>query len=251
VGLRWVTAWLVATAIFAVHHPAHASFGPDDFETEEISAYTLRDQELKVGPTAVRYGLLGQFQIGTNFALNLVGAFNADVKWRIFAMPGFALGVESGVVHFDPGLVGVDTDFAVTAIPVKLDLTFSASAAVQLHFRIDYLSASPDVQAPDSVLRIERFMGPVGKLAGELFLEWRLGAHVAIVLDYAIPFVMYDRQLLFSDEDPRDRFAMMRVAASLLATFDTFNVRVGVGYGPSVLGQQGIFPLLDLYWRVF
>ena len=230
---------------------ARATFGPDGFETEEISAYTLRDQELKVGPTAIRYGLLGQFQLGTNFALNLVGAFNGDVKWRIFEMPSFAIGLESGVIHFDPGLVGIDSDFSVTAIPVKLDLSFIASRDFQLHLRLDYLAASPDSQAPDSVLRIERYVGPVGTLAGELFLEWRLGTHFAVVLEYAIPFVMFDQELLFAGEDPSDRFAMMKVAASLLVTFDAFNIRVGVGYGPSVLGEQGVFPMLDLYWRVF
>ncbi len=246
-----VTALIALIWVAGDAPAARATFGPDGFETEEISAYTLRDQELKVGPTAIRYGILGQLQFGTNFALNLVGAFNGDVKWRIFEMPGFALAVESGVIHFDPGLVGVDSDFSVTAIPAKLDLSFIASPDFQLHLRLDYLAASPDRQAPDSVLRIERYVGPVGTLAGELSLEWRLGAHFAVVLEYAIPFVMFDRELLFAGEDPGDRFSMMKVAGSLLVTFDAFNVRVGVGYGPSVLGEQGVFPTLDLYWRVF
>jgi len=230
---------------------AGATFGTEGFETEEISAYTLRDQELKFGPTAIRYGLLGQFQLGTSFALNLVGAFNADVKWRIYETSGFAVAVESGLVHFDPGLVGVDTDFSVTAVPAKLDLTFAASSAVQLHLRLSYLAASPDAQAPDSVLRVQRYLGPVGELSGELYLEWRLGSHFAIVLEYAMPFVMFEPELLYADEDPDDRFGMMRVAASLMATFDAFNVRAGVGYGPSFLGEQSVFPMLDLYWRVF
>ncbi|TNF23195.1 MAG: hypothetical protein EP329_27880 [Deltaproteobacteria bacterium] len=242
---------LALPALLGGAPPVRANFGVAGFETEEISAFTLRDQELKVGPAAVRFGLLGELQIGTSFALNLLGAFNADVKWRIFEMPGFAIAVETGVVHFDPGLVGVDTEFSVTALPAKLDLTFVASTDFQVHLRLDYLSADPDAQAPDSVMRVQRYLGPVGTFSGELFLEWRVGSHFALVLEYAIPFVMFDRELLFADEDPDDRIGMMRVAASLLATFDAFNVRVGVGYGPSFLGEQSVFPMLDLYWRVF
>jgi len=231
--------------------PARATFDEDGFHIEEISAYTLRHEELKVGPGAVRLGLFDQLQIGTTFGLNLLGALNGDLKWQIYRTPAFALGVESGVIHFDPRLVGVDTDFSVTAVPLKLNVSFSAGDVFLVHLKLHYLFAEPGAQAPDAALRLQRFLGPVGRLAGEIYLEWRFSNHFALVLEYAAPFMMHAPELLYPTEDPHDRVGMMRVALSLLATFESFNFRAGLGYGPSFLGEQGFFPLIDLYWRIF
>ncbi len=232
---------------------AGATFGQDEaFQIEEISAFTLRAEELKIGPTAVRYGILGQLQLGTGFALNIFGALNADLKWRIYDGGAIAVGVSGGVVHYDPDALGVEqTDFTVTAIPLELVATLVADDSVQVHLRANALLAKPERQAPDSVLRIQRYLGPVGKLAAEVGLEWRLSSHFALLVDYAVPAVMHDRALLYAAEDPDDVVAMMSVTSSLLGTFETFNFRVGVGFGPSVLGRQGVFPVLDLYWRIF
>lgn len=249
-GPRAVALGLLVSFV-ATAPEAHATFGPEGFETEEISAHTLRAEELKVGPSALRYGLFGEAQIGTIFPLNLVGVFNADAKWRIAQLPGFALAAESGFYHFDSSFVGVDGDFALTAVPVKLAMSFPASPHFQFHARLSYLYTEPSGPAPDTATRLVRHFGPVGRFAGEIYLEWRLGAHVAVVLDYAFPFVMHEAALLYEGEDPDDRLGMMRVAGSLVATFDTFNVRLGVGYGPSFLGEAGVFPTFDLFWRIY
>lgn len=230
---------------------ARADFGDDGWELEEISAYTLRPWELKLGPAAIRLGLPGHVELGTAFALNVFGAFNGDLKWRVYETELVAFGVATGIVVFDPGSVGIDSSFSVTAVPVELDVTFKPASTLQVHARLRYLAADPDEHAPDAVLRVQRFLGPVGKLAGEFAVEWRAGDNIALVLDGSVPLVMHDPAFLYADEDPNDRAAMSRVALSLYGTFDAFVFRAGVGYGPSFLGKQGIFPVVDLYWRIF
>lgn len=228
---------------------AAASFDAPGFHIEEISAFTLRGEELKIGPAALRYGIAGELQIGTNFALNLIGAVNGDAKWRIFELDHFAIGVEVGFLHFDPAYVGVDTDFGVTTVPARLNLSFPINAGWLVHSRLTYQHASFDADAPDAARRIQRHLGPVGRLAAELFVEWRPSPHFAVVLDYAAPLLMLEDELLYPGEDSAG--SMMRVAASLYGTFAEFSFRVGVGYGPSFLGEQSVFPVLDLYWRIY
>ncbi|MCA9517246.1 MAG: hypothetical protein KC635_20040 [Myxococcales bacterium] len=246
-----VAAVVVAGALVTGGATARAGYSEDGFETEEISAFTLRPQELKVGPAAIRLGLPGHLQLGTAFALNLLGAFNGDLKWRIYETDAVAFGLASGIVVYDPGSVGVDSDFSVTAVPLDLDVTFKPARVLQIHVRLRYLSEDANERAPDAVLRIQRYLGPVGRLAGELAVEWRASDHVALVLDGAVPIAMHDETFLYADEDPDDRGKMSRVALSLFGSFDAFVFRAGVGYGPSFLGKQSVFPVVDLYWRIF
>lgn len=246
-----LAAGAVGLASLGASADARATWGDPAFQTEEISAYTLRSEEMKVGPAVIRYGLPGGFQIGSRFGLNLLGALNGELKWNVYREGIFAIGLEGGVVYFDPALVGIDEDFDVVAFPVRLSLSFSLTPDVLLHIHTAGLVASPETQAPDAVLRVQRYIGPVGKVASALDVEWRVTEHLAIVFDVAVPLVMHDAELLYADENPDANGEQVRVAASLMGSFDTFNFRVGVGFGPSFLGEQGVFPIADFYWRLF
>jgi hypothetical protein len=218
---------------------------------EEISAYVLRAEELKVGPTAIRYGIIGQFQIGSNFGLNLFGAINGDIKWQVFQSEVVTIGIDAGVIHFDPSFVGIDETFSVTAFPVGVAVSFSVHPDFHIHPRLRAFLGAPDGNAPDSVLRIQRFVGPVGKVAAELNLEWRMTPHLALVGEFAVPVVEHDDAYFYASEDPSDLVGQLRTALSLMVGYESFRLRAGVGYGPSFLGEVSVFPVLDMYFRLF
>ena len=224
-------------------------FGAPHFELTDVSAWTLRAGELELGPTAVRYGIAGLFQIGSRFALNLFGAINADAKWTIYSTARLGIGVDAGLLRFDPALVGIDDDFAVWAFPVALRASGRPNEHLRLHAAIEFLSAKATADASDVVKRVERYVGPVAKLAARLGAEWRFGDHVALLAELETPLILHVSTFRYANEDAATDF--MRGKLALQLVYDSLNVRLGAGYGPSFLGRSGLFPIFELMLRLY
>ncbi len=228
---------------------ARVGFYAPNFELPDLSAWTLRGGELELGPTSVRYGLFGLFQIGSRFALNLFGALNAEAKWTIYAGERVGISVEGGLLRFDPELVGIDNDFDVWAFPVAMRVSGRPNDAVRLHGAIEFLSARSNNEASDAVRRIQRYLGPVGKLAAHVGAEWRFTSHLGLLVELEAPLIRHVSTFRFPGED--DFVDFMRAKLSLQLVYESLNVRIGGGYGPSFLGQAGLFPVVELALRLY
>jgi hypothetical protein len=198
----------------------------------------------------VNLGLFEVIQIGTDPTLGVLGAPNALGKWTIHASERLGIGVEAGVIRFDPGLVGIRESFEAWAFPVAFRVSGRASDRVRVHAAVEFLGSHPEGQAPDGVLALERLVGPVGQLAAKVGVEWRLGAHLALIAQLETPLIVHRAAYRYAGESA-DAVAFLRATASLYGVFGAFNFRVGGGWGPSFLGKSGPFPLLELYVRLF
>lgn len=224
-------------------------FSQPGFELPDVSAWTLRDGELELGPTAVRYGFLDLFQVGTRFALNLFGALNGEAKWTIHAGERVAVAVDGGVLRYDPELVGIDDDFDLWAFPIALRVSGKPSEDFRVHGAIEFLSYEAHGVASDEVLRIQRYLGPVGRLAARLGGEWRATEHIALYGELAAPLMLHKEVFRYVGED--DPIDFLRAELAVQLVYDAFNLRVGGGYGPSFLGKAGLFPVFELSFRIY
>lgn len=238
---------LFATLLVAA--PARAEFGKNRFELVDLSAWVLRSGELSIGPREVSIGLFDLFEVKSVYALSFFGAPNATLKWLIHDDPLLGIGVEAGFIHFDPELVGLDDTFSVTAVPMRFLVSGRPNDQLRLHGAIDFVAARPDEHAPDLVLRLQRHLGPVGRLAAKVGAEYRFGGHVAAVLECETPLILHRPELRYRGEDDWTDF--LRATLSFHFVVDSFNLRVGGGYGPSWLGKTGFFPTAELYFRIF
>ncbi len=247
----------LAAALLLSSLPAHAQEAPDPvggllaprFELADVSAWTLRAGELEVGPTAVRFGIFDQLHIGTRFALNLFGALNAEAKWTIYDDRYLGIGVQAGLLRFDPDLVGIDESFSLWAFPVSLIVSARPGERFRVHGAIQFLSARPGEQASDVVLRIQRYLGPVGRLALKLGFEWRPLEVLGLVADFEAPLILHRETFRYDGEDGFGDFVRGTLALQLVVK--SFNLRVGGGYGPSFFGKSGPFPVFELALRIY
>lgn len=248
--VRWL-APLVCLGSLAPLGPARAELSEPGFEIPEVSAWTLRAGELAIGPLGVSLGLFEVMQFGTDPTLDVLGAPNALGKWTIHAGARLGIGVEAGVIRFDPGLVGItDTTFAAWAFPVAFRLSGRVSDSVRVHGAVEFLASHPDGHAPDGVLAMARLVGPVGQLAAKVGFEWRANQHLALIVQLETPLIVHRAAWRYAGESD-DAVAYLRGTASLFGTFGGFNFRIGGGWGPSFLGKAGPFPLLEFYGRLF
>ena len=72
---------------------------------------------------------------------------------------------------------------------------------LRLHAAIEFLSARPDTRAPDVALRLERHLGPVGRLAAKVGAEYRFGQHVALVGTLETPLILHRPTFRYAGED--------------------------------------------------
>jgi hypothetical protein len=232
-----------------VAFPARAELGQDKVELYDLSAWTLRAGELAFGPREVALGVADILEIKTVFALNAIGAPNAALKWLIHDDAPIGLGVEVGFLHFDPDLVGFDDTFEMTAVPIRFLASGRPNADLRLHGAIEFLAARPSEEASDLVKRLARHLGPVARLTARLGAEFRFGPHVAAVLMTETPLILHRDELRYPGEvDVADFF---RATLSVHFMVESFNLRVGGGYGPSWLGETGFFPTAELYFRIY
>lgn len=240
----------LALWLFAAATPcARAELGKDRFELVDLSAWTLRAGELSVGPREVAFGFADVFEVKTLFALNVFGAMNGGVEWLIHDDERIGVGVEAGFLHFDPGLVGLDETFSVTAVPISVRASGRPNDRLRLHAALDFLVARPDEEAPDSVKRLSRHLFAASRLAATVAAELRFGSHVAAVAELEVPLILHRKELRYTGEDDWTEF--LRGTLSFHFVVESFNLRVGGGYGPSWLGRTGFFPTAELYFRVF
>ncbi|MFO0746339.1 MAG: hypothetical protein U1F43_11785 [Myxococcota bacterium] len=225
-------------------------FDTPGFELHDISAWTLRSGELEWSPEALRLGLGGFFQIGSYYALDAIGALNAQLAATFFSGPKVAIGARAGFVYFDPAFVGIDTDFDLLAFPIAVEISGRPLEHVRVHGAFEFLSARPKTQAPDAALRIERHIGPVGRLAVKLGGEYRFGAHYSVLSQLELPLAAQRANLRYVGEGDGIGDGL-RFEVALHMVFEAFNLRIGGGYGPSFLGKSGFFPIFAIGVRVY
>jgi hypothetical protein len=249
VALAALVTALTASSGARAETPPPTGFSSPGYEVPDLSAWTLRAGELELGPTAVHLGFADVFQVGTRFALNLFGALNADLKWTIHKSDTVAVGVELGVLRFDPSLVGIDEAFSVWAVPISARVSGRPSDDFRVHGRVDFLIARPDSEAPDSVKRIQRYLGPVGRLAVTLGAEWRANDNLALVAELESPLILHRETFRYEGEDAASDF--LRATLALQVAYSSLSLRVGGGYGPSWLGESGWFPVFEIALRLY
>lgn len=249
-----MSAFAVASALALASNaraeaPPPTGFSSPGYEVEDLSAWTLRAGELELGPSAVRLGFADVFQVGTRFALNFVGALNGDLKWTIHKSDEVAVGVELGLIRFDPSLVGIDEAFSLWAVPISARVSGRPSDDFRVHGRVDFLIARPDTEAPDSVKRIQRYLGPVGRLAVTLGAEWRMNDHLGLVAELESPLILHRDTFRYEGEGAASDF--LRATLALQVAYSSLSLRVGGGYGPSWLGESSLFPVFEIALRLY
>ena len=99
-------------------------------------------------------------------------------------------------------------------------------------------------------LRLQRHLGSVGRLALTLGGEYRFNTHFGALLRFELPLLGHRAALRYTNEGA-GMSDFFRVEAAMQLVYASFNLRLGVGYGPSFLGRSGVFPVLGLAFRVF
>jgi hypothetical protein len=261
-------ALCLASLLAAAASPAPASaYHEGDLHDTADTAYTQPQNTWKVGIWSVEYGAWGVLDVGTYWSPLLAQVFNAHLKWQLWHNDAWAVAARVGLFRLD--LNRFDTPAIFTVIPFELLASYKIDDAWRTSFSIFYsqVAVEGDFDSEDY-----EGVAAVSNLQLTSTTEWRLSRVWALYLHARVLVYQVAKATTAASFQPDD-FTDVEViggaqtdavdiegAASLTlgmsASWESFNVRFGLGYGnymiPGiyfVLPSKIPFPELDLYWR--
>ena len=272
-ALRLLTAGATLAAVLLGAQSAQAFHTKEQRITDD-TAYTLRKRDFRVGMWKLQYGLWEPFLLGTHIWPWLFQTANLHLKWRYWQNDTVALGLGGGLFYVDTSnFQKVDADAGNAKILV-------APAELSASFRIDdrfTWSVVPvwTTVIVDGAINVEALEGAARGAVSNFQLtstfEWRVSRVTAFTAHWR--HLVFQRTTLSGDfvshpdayttievkaaglTDDLDFKAASSLLLSAVFSWETFNFRIGVGYGhynvPGVnfvLGEPVVFPDLDLYW---
>jgi hypothetical protein len=277
---RWPAADLLRTRAAALSAcvvcfaaPANAWHTDEQRITDE-TAYTLRKHDVRLGIWKAQYGLFDSFHFGTYLWPWVFRVANLHAKWRYYCDDPLALSVQLGIFRLDTEqLRDVDEDAGsavLTAVPLELGGSYRFDDRWTLGAAFSYTEFKLEGE-----LKNEDFEGAaegaVDNFQLTTTLEWRYTRVTAFTLHYR--YLLLQRLagggdvVFYPDEfttvevhgaattDALDFKAAFSITASAVFSWETFNLRAGLGYGnynvPGinvVLPVKILYPSLDLYW---
>ncbi len=244
-------------------------------ETEHITrdtAYTLPDGEFLLGLWKVEYGLLDSVTVGTYHFPWFIKLYNGHVKWRVWQGERWAFGTELGLLHLDFGnLIGAleasDSSASLLIVPweglaswrMNESWTFSGGFFANL-IRVSGDTSDGELNGAAATSNLQ--------LTGTA--EWRWSDVTALVLhgrwlvkqtasassDLTVQVDDYTTVEVVgtANTDALD-FRAASLTGSFVWSWDTFNLRAGLGYGHWSFPLVGFvspapMPILDfdMHW---
>jgi len=271
-AMNHTCAALIALAALAT--PALAYHDRDAAPTG-YSAETLRSGEWRVYLTSlIEYGVIDDFELGTVPLLFAARIYNAQAKGTLWRNDTFAVAASAGVFTVDPNDLSDDLpSLRVWLVPVGLHGSWrSPSGAYGGHLALRYASLTTDGQiTADEAFEANALVDGATLVLAPTF-EWRTSRSFAWVFEGAISLLQTGRATgggTYRSDDGRTTievfgdgslstgaFAHGNLSASAFWSWETFNLRLGLGYGHydfPLLGifwaEPAVFPELNVFWR--
>lgn len=239
------------------------------------SAEALRSGEWRIYPsTLIEYGVLDGLELGTVPALYFVSLYNAQAKGTLWRDDSFAVALSAGVFTLDPNDIRDDwPSLRVWLVPVGLHGSYrSPTGEFGAHLALRYATATTNgtVSADDS-FEADALLDGSSLVLSPTF-EWRTSRSFAWVFEAALSLWQSGQASgggTYRTDDGRTTvevfgdgsistgaFAYGNVSASAFWSWETFNLRLGLGYGHYDFPLVGLFwvnpsffPELNLFWR--
>lgn len=269
-GAARLGAALLGAALLTAPVTAHAWI--DDDPATDWTALTLHRNEWRLGLFRFQYGIVDSLQVGTQTLPWALKITNLDLKWTVWAQGPWSVALSGG--FFSLKLQDFDEDAADVrfyAVPIELTASWRG-ADFGAHLRGSYTAVKTDA---DEALDEEDYdiggvaavsTGTLG-LAGEWYVSrtfsWVLETRLSVFQDASAnatttthPNVRTTVELNADAEADLADGAQANALLSAFWSWDTFNLKLGLGYGhysvPTLnlfVGDPIWFPDLDLFWR--
>ncbi|MCK6572387.1 hypothetical protein L6V77_14955 [Myxococcota bacterium] len=253
---------LAAAACTIWSGPAAAVIDPPEKRlASNYSAFALNDGETVIGLVSLSHAFTDRLEIGTIFLLDLVGAFNAAAKYTLYQDDRQAFAATVGAIYFDQDVSVFSSDDVRTtflALPVGVSYSRDLVPDFSLHLAASYAYANLDVEYKgDSEEEAFDASGFGSGVSAKIAFEYDLARGDALYLEAEVPvLVTAQAEATSSGESSSDSetstgFDRTSVTLSYILSWETFNLRLGAGYGPSIFDadKKGFIPELDLFWR--
>lgn len=245
----------------------------DETRVTDYSAYTLAQWELRLGPFRSAVGIFDSVELGLNTTLTAIGIVNLYVKWTPWTRGRWAVAVQAGVAQADETLLpgeGEPTDgreiFTATAVPLELVGSYRTEQS-SYHLGLVATPIESSGELPES-LNFDG-AGAYSTVLVQATWEWRLSDVTAVVVQGRAKL----SERVAANGSTRvdldeDSFAVIHgsgggeilgakgsLTVSGYWSWDTFNLRAGIGYGHYTLPVVNVFlapgtiPELAMYWR--
>ena len=236
-ALVWVLAMLLVCLAPQV---ARAEVNTDHPLIED-TGYILRPKQLKVGLFQSSYGLTDRIQLDSLLWLNLITYFNLGAKVKVIEDKNLAVAVEAWAGTLAAALL---TGAAIFNLGTQVDATVPLVDKLKLHlvagFRYWKISTLPG---------IDQALLPSGRI------YWP-------TLKGSVEYDITERHLLFltlgsptswsagigNGGHEFDATAVWAITAGYQLSYKWLNLRLDLGYGPSLFGR-GVVAGLDTYFR--
>lgn len=240
----------------------------------DYSAATLKGGEWRIYlTTLVEYGIVDGLEIGTMPLVDLARVPNLTAKWNFLSGERFGLALQASVFTTNPSYFSdILPDVQIYVVPVGLFATWrSEDGDIGLHGALHYVTAGTtgaislgealdiDAAVQGSTLRL----APV--------LEWRRTRSFAWVVEGSILLsqsaegqgsstYVYDEGRttvdVYAGAAVSDDKVLGNVSLSAYWSWESFNLRLGMGYGHLEVPLVGLLfdrvviqPEINLYWR--
>lgn len=254
--------------------PPAAAWHDRDAPPTGYSAEALRSGEWRIYPTTlIEYGVLDGFEVGTVPALYIVSLYNAQAKATVWRDDAFAVGLSAGVFTVDPkDIREAWPSLRVWLIPVGLHGSYrSPTGELGAHLGLRYATATTNGTVDTGDFEADALVDGSALVLSPT-VEWRQSRSFAWVFEAAISLWQSGRASgdgTYRSDDGRTTievfgdssvstgaFAYGNVSASAFWSWETFNLRLGLGYGHYDLPLVGlfwinpsVFPEINLFWR--
>lgn len=270
--VRLVTAGLAVVAcalLCALASPAHARHTDKERITDQ-TAYTFGKNQIQLGLWQAGYGILDNLDVFSYTLPWLLQTANIHTKYRFYDTGKWSFSGRVGVFRLDFQDFSPDAPPATfTIIPFHLGASYQASSAWTFSAETVYTSNRLEGQVDVGDLRGS---AAVTNLQLTATAEWRWSETFAIVT--------HARALAFQDTNAAANFVYQpddyttvevygaaetdlldvqgawSIVPSAFWSWDTFNLRAGLGYGnfniPGfniVFIQRSVIPEFDMFWR--
>ncbi len=247
---------------------ASAYHSDTEFVTAD-TAYTLRENEWKIGLWSVEYGAWGVLDVGTYWAPWFVNIFSLNLKYKFWSNEDWAVAARLGFVRWDLSTLSADATAIFSIIPVELLGSYRISenwrtsasllytqVAVEGDFESDDYQGAAAVSNLQLTSTTEWRLSQVWALYGRVnFLAYQVAKATADATFQPDEFT--DVQVVGGAKtDAVDVQNAVSLVVGFSASWEIFNFRMGAGYGnyvvPAVnfvLPSKSPIVELDMYWR--
>jgi len=193
------------------------------------TGHTLNASEFTVGIGSIEFGIIDNFQVGTNILLWAFQIYNGSAKFSHQINDETTLGIGVGIASMSLDIDEGDGDVGFLGISPYAAVSFDLTGSTTAHFAGQFSHYSSDSDDSD----IEDVEANAAVQGSSIFagIEHSLSARTKLVLDGG-----YDAT-----------FEGARVSGGFLWGWERFRLKLGVSYFAA--GDGFTFPLIGLWWR--